>query len=206
MNSRAYSADLTNAEWVTIGLQFPVSPYGRDKLHTSRKTINIIYYQARSGCAWRLLPHDLPPWEAVYPRIRQWVGEIPARPNRRQPGGLPWARRGQTNSWPEALCAVGRAGPAAGLARVSGGCARPVRNEAGAADAGPPGAHGAQGLGRRQLRRPAGKRVCGSGAARGENRFPPVGCHGIRAPKTATGSGTNIRMVGEMPASSGPGF
>jgi putative transposase len=32
-------------------------------------------YWVRSGCAWRLLPHDLPPWQTVYHYLRRWRQE-----------------------------------------------------------------------------------------------------------------------------------
>jgi putative transposase len=34
--------------------------------------VNAIFYLLRSGCAWRLLPHDFPPWQTVYTHFRQW--------------------------------------------------------------------------------------------------------------------------------------
>jgi putative transposase len=34
--------------------------------------LNAIFYVVRSGCAWRLLPHDLPPWQTVYTYFRRW--------------------------------------------------------------------------------------------------------------------------------------
>ncbi len=37
-----------------------------------RDYLNAIYYQGRTGCAWRLLPHDLPPYTAVVSRFRRW--------------------------------------------------------------------------------------------------------------------------------------
>ena len=73
MNRLAYPTDLSNDEWVILKIPFPESLYGRDELPTTREMLNAIYYQARSGCAWRLLPHDLPPWTAVYSRFRRWV-------------------------------------------------------------------------------------------------------------------------------------
>lgn len=41
-------------------------------MHTRRDIINAILYLIRSGCAWRLLPHDLPPWKTVYYYWRHW--------------------------------------------------------------------------------------------------------------------------------------
>lgn len=37
-----------------------------------REVLNAIFYLLRSGCAWRMLPHDLPPWQTVYGYFRQW--------------------------------------------------------------------------------------------------------------------------------------
>ena len=37
-----------------------------------REMLNAIFYVVRSGCAWRLLPHDFPPWKTVYHYFRFW--------------------------------------------------------------------------------------------------------------------------------------
>jgi putative transposase len=37
-----------------------------------REILNAIFYVLRTGCAWRLLPHDFPPWETVYYRFNSW--------------------------------------------------------------------------------------------------------------------------------------
>jgi putative transposase len=37
-----------------------------------REVLNAIFYVLRSGCAWRMLPHDYPPWKTVYDYFRQW--------------------------------------------------------------------------------------------------------------------------------------
>jgi len=34
--------------------------------------LNTIFYQARSGCQWDMLPHDLPPKSSVYDDFAQW--------------------------------------------------------------------------------------------------------------------------------------
>ena len=73
MNRRTYPTDLIDPEWTTLERQFPVSPYGRDELHPVRKALHYIYYQARSGCAWHLMPHDSPLCTAAYSRFRRWV-------------------------------------------------------------------------------------------------------------------------------------
>ena len=45
---------------------------GRPANHERREIVNGIAYVLRSGCAWRLMPHDLPPWTTVYDYFRQW--------------------------------------------------------------------------------------------------------------------------------------
>jgi transposase len=37
-----------------------------------REILNAIFYSVRSGCAWRLLPHDFPPWKTIYHYFRTW--------------------------------------------------------------------------------------------------------------------------------------
>ena len=40
-----------------------------------REIVNTMIYFARAGCAWRMLPHDLPPWQTVYYHFRKWQKE-----------------------------------------------------------------------------------------------------------------------------------
>jgi putative transposase len=70
---RAYQTDLSDAEWSYIEplLPIPKAP-GRPRLHTLREILDAIFYIARSGCAWRLLPHDFPPWKTVHHYLRLW--------------------------------------------------------------------------------------------------------------------------------------
>ena len=70
---RAYLTDLSDAEWECIqGLLPAPENEGRPRLHSLREILNAIFYVARSGCAWRLLPHDFPPWKTVYHYFRIW--------------------------------------------------------------------------------------------------------------------------------------
>ena len=41
-------------------------------MHTSREILDAIFYIVRSGCAWRLLPHEFPPWKTVHHYFRRW--------------------------------------------------------------------------------------------------------------------------------------
>lgn len=73
MNRLAYPTDLTDAQWSLIELLLPVAkPGGRPRTVNLREVVNGMNYLSRSGCAWRLLPHDLPPWGTVHWYYRQW--------------------------------------------------------------------------------------------------------------------------------------
>jgi putative transposase len=70
---RAYRTDLSDAEWECIkGLLPTPENEGRPRLHSLREILNAIFYVVRSGCPWRLLPHDFPPWKTVYHYFRHW--------------------------------------------------------------------------------------------------------------------------------------
>jgi putative transposase len=70
---RAYLTDLSDTEWTCLKdhLPTPKAP-GRPRVHPLREILNAIFYVVRSGCPWRLLPHDFPPWRTVYHYFRAW--------------------------------------------------------------------------------------------------------------------------------------
>jgi putative transposase len=70
---RVYPTDLTDAEWQLLAPLIPApKPGGRPALHDRRELVNAMAYWLRAGCAWRLLPHDLPPWQTVDHYFRSW--------------------------------------------------------------------------------------------------------------------------------------
>jgi putative transposase len=73
MARRAYPTDLTDAQWAILEPLVPSpKPGGRPALHPRRDLVNAMLSVLRSGEAWRLLPHDLPPWQTVYHYFRLW--------------------------------------------------------------------------------------------------------------------------------------
>ena len=73
MKRELYPTDLTDREWDLIEPLVPsIKPGGHPCIWPRREIINGISYLLRSGCAWRLLPHDLPPWQTVYHYFRLW--------------------------------------------------------------------------------------------------------------------------------------
>jgi putative transposase len=70
---RTYPTDLSDDEWVYIEAYLPCSEgSGRPRLHALREILNAIFYVLKSGCAWRLLPHDFPPWKTIHNYFRTW--------------------------------------------------------------------------------------------------------------------------------------
>ena len=72
----AYATDLTDAQWSLIEPILPPPDLtGRHEKHPRREIVNAIFYLLRTGCAWRMLPHDLPPWQTVYRYFRRWSAD-----------------------------------------------------------------------------------------------------------------------------------
>ena len=71
-----YDSDLTDAQWSVLEpLLPPPSRRGRPRKTDLREVVNAIIYALRSGCAWRMLPSDLPPWQTVYTYFRAWKSD-----------------------------------------------------------------------------------------------------------------------------------
>ncbi|MCS3940298.1 putative transposase [Salinibacter ruber] len=68
MSSR-YPSDLTDAEWERIE---PIFDRFRFDEHDPRELINAVFYLVKSGCQWRMLPEEFPPWQTVYYHFRKW--------------------------------------------------------------------------------------------------------------------------------------
>lgn len=71
---KPYPSDLSDAEWQKIEplIPKPRTNRGRKRKHPIREILNAIFYLLRAGCAWRMLPHDFPPWKTVYHYFRLW--------------------------------------------------------------------------------------------------------------------------------------
>ena len=73
MERKAYPSDLTDPQWKRLKtLLPPAKPGGRPRSVDLREVINGIPYILRGGCAWRMMPHDLPPWSTCYDFFRKW--------------------------------------------------------------------------------------------------------------------------------------
>jgi transposase len=74
MTRKAYPSDVSDDEWAFV------APYltlmredAPQRSHPLREVFNGLRYLVRAGAPWRLLPNDLPPWEAVYQQTQRWL-------------------------------------------------------------------------------------------------------------------------------------
>jgi putative transposase len=68
-----YPTDLSDEEFRHIEPYLPAANQrGRPKIHAPREILNAVFYILKSGCPWRLLPREFPPWRSVYHWFRRW--------------------------------------------------------------------------------------------------------------------------------------
>jgi putative transposase len=75
MRRSKYPTDLSDTEWECLNAHLPAREKrsrGRPRLHSPRQILDAVFYVLRSGCPWRLLPRDFPPWRTVYHWFRRW--------------------------------------------------------------------------------------------------------------------------------------
>jgi putative transposase len=73
MDRHPYLTDLSDDEYAVLEPYLPgPKPTGRPRVRPVREILNGIWYVVRSGCHWRLLPADFPPWQTVYHYFRTW--------------------------------------------------------------------------------------------------------------------------------------
>jgi putative transposase len=74
MERKPYPTDLTDEQWKLIAEFLPPPlPGGRPRKTELREVVNAILYLVRSGCQWRMIPHEFPPWKTVYNYYRAWI-------------------------------------------------------------------------------------------------------------------------------------
>lgn len=73
MHREPYPTDLTDSQWRVLEPLIPAAkPGGRPREQDMREILNGMFYLLRTGCAWRMLPHDFPKWPTVYHYFREW--------------------------------------------------------------------------------------------------------------------------------------
>jgi putative transposase len=70
---RPYPSDLSDEEWTLLEPLLASSEMrGRPPKWPARHVADAVFYLLRSGCAWRMLPREYPPWQTVYYHFRRW--------------------------------------------------------------------------------------------------------------------------------------
>jgi putative transposase len=69
----SYPTDLTDREWELIEEFFDTGNYGKNRRHSKRVLVNAVFYVIKTGCQWRFLPKDYPPWGTAYSFYRRAV-------------------------------------------------------------------------------------------------------------------------------------
>ena len=73
MRARRYPSDLTEGQWALIAPRIPAAqPGGRPRSTCMRAVLDGLLYLLRTGCQWRQLPADFPPWPTVHGYFRRW--------------------------------------------------------------------------------------------------------------------------------------
>lgn len=67
----SYPSDLSDEEWDLIKFHFDTKNYGKSRKYTKRALTNAVFYLIKTGCQWRFLPKEYPPWKSVYSFYRR---------------------------------------------------------------------------------------------------------------------------------------
>ncbi len=76
MERKPYPTDVTDEQWKLVEAYLPpAKPGGRPRKTDLRAVINALLYLNRTGCQWRMLPREFPPWKTVYNYFRAWIDD-----------------------------------------------------------------------------------------------------------------------------------
>lgn len=71
---KGYPSDVSDEEWALCAPYLAlVREDAPQREHSLRAVFNALRYLVRSGCGWRMLPNDLPPWPAVHQQTQRWI-------------------------------------------------------------------------------------------------------------------------------------
>lgn len=74
MTRKAYPSDVSDEEWGFVAPYLILLPLeAEQRRHDLREVFNGLRYLVKTGVPWRWLPHDFPPWEAVYQQTQRWL-------------------------------------------------------------------------------------------------------------------------------------
>ena len=73
-NRKAYPSDVSDEEWAFVASYLAlISVTAPQRDHSLREVFNGLRWVVKTGSPWRYIPHDLPPWAAVYQQTQRWI-------------------------------------------------------------------------------------------------------------------------------------
>ena len=73
LEKKRYPSDLSHKQWKIIEPFIPPAKHGgRPRKHSMKDILDAIWYKVKTGCQWRQLPNDYPPWRTVYEYFNNW--------------------------------------------------------------------------------------------------------------------------------------
>ena len=74
MNRKPYPTDVSDEEWSFAAPYLTLmNEEAPQRKHELRELFNGLRYVVKTGSTWRLVPHDLPPWPAIYQQMQRWI-------------------------------------------------------------------------------------------------------------------------------------
>jgi transposase len=74
MERKSYPSDISDDEWAFVAPYLTLmTEEAPQRLHSLREVFNGLRWLVRAGAPWRMMPNDLPPWEAVYQQTQRWL-------------------------------------------------------------------------------------------------------------------------------------
>jgi len=74
MSRKPYPSDVSDDEWTFVAPYLTLmNEDAPQREHSLREVFNALRWIVRTGASWRMMPHDLPPWEAVYQQTQRWL-------------------------------------------------------------------------------------------------------------------------------------
>src|SRR5437868_12570674 len=74
MKRTSYPSDVSDDEWSLVAPYLTLmTPEAPQREHDLREVFNGLRWIVRTGAQWRMMPHDLPPWAAVYQQTQRWL-------------------------------------------------------------------------------------------------------------------------------------
>jgi transposase len=71
---KPYPTDVSDDEWAFVAPYLAlIRQDAPQRTHELREVFNALRWMVRAGASWRMLPHDFPPWEAVYQQTQRWL-------------------------------------------------------------------------------------------------------------------------------------